>query len=314
MDWWLCVSVSFSGASSFLWSPGRRVELVISTGQLAKCWSITLAKQEEGISSFLIYLSAGTGWRWGSSYSSLTSSQNLLCKYLRQRLSASFCIELFFFFLYCIFRNESWQLKSYQHGYCTDLWVFISKRAIPWLVTKHKSAAVAAALAHLRRTRSINDKPEQLACTMRHQQGCCENLDPSLEDFCPIFGELVAQPRVLFQPAGGGLIHLIKTDLMIETKALFITLDFHTRHDSRLFHLWAFICRNEEWVPIFKLTLPYFLLYKWPSMLFLSFTSNLPFLLLSLSSDVAHPGNKGVVILCPTWFTCIQSTENHGWL
>ena len=55
---------------------------------------------------------------------------------------------------------------------------------------------------------------------------------------------------------------------MIEKKALFITLDFHTRHDSRLFHLQAFICRNEEWVPIFKLTLPYFLLYKWTGMLF----------------------------------------------
>lgn len=111
MDWWLCVSVSFSGVSSFLWSPGRRVELVISTGQLAKFWSITLAKQEERISSFLIYLSAGTGWRWGSSYSSLTSSQNLLCKYLRPRLSASFCIELFFFF-FCIayleMSNDSW--------------------------------------------------------------------------------------------------------------------------------------------------------------------------------------------------------------
>lgn len=74
---------------------------------------------------------------------------------------------------------------------------------------------------------------------------------------------------------------------MIETEALFITLDFHTRHDSRLFHLRAFICRIEEWVPIFKLTLPYFLLYKWPSMLFfMSFTLNWPFSWLSLSLDV----------------------------
>lgn len=60
----------------------------------------------------------------------------------------------------------------------------------------------------------------------------------------------------VFQPAGARLIHLIKTDLMIETETLFITLDFHTRHDSRLFHLRAFICRNEECVPIFKLNLP----------------------------------------------------------
>lgn len=60
------------------------------------------------------------------------------------------------------------------------------------------------------------------------------------------------------QPAGAGLIHLIKTDLMIETEALFITLDFHTRLDSRLFHLRAFICRNEECVPISKLNLPSF--------------------------------------------------------
>lgn len=128
---------------------------------------------------------------------------------------------------------------------------------------------------------------------VRHQQGYCENLAPSLKDFCPICGELGLQPQVLFQPAGAGLIHLIKTDLMIGTKALFITLDFHTRHDSRLFHLRAFICRNEEWVPIFKLTLPYFLLYKWPGMLFFvfhfKFTIFISFIELGCCE---HHGNK----------------------
>lgn len=198
-------------------------------------------------------------------------------------------LVLSYFFLYCIFRNESWQLKSYQRGYCTDLWVFISKRAIPWLVTEHKSAAVAAALAHLRRTCGIKWQTWEARLHLR-----------TVEDFCPIFGDLGAQPRVLFQPAGAGLIHLIKTDLMIETKALFITLDFHTRHDSRLFHLRSFICRNEEWVPIFKLTLPYFLLYKWPGMLFLSFTSKCTLFISFIEPGCCeHRGNKGSCYFVP---------------
>lgn len=80
----------------------------------------------------------------------------------------------------------------------------------------------------------IDDKPELFAFSqsyrlVRVQQGRCEVQGPSW---------LVRSAAMCaFQPAGAGLIHLIKTDLMIGTEALFITLDFHTRHDSRLFHL-----------------------------------------------------------------------------
>lgn len=107
----------------------------------------------------------------------------------------------------------------------------------------------------------INDKPELFAAAhsyrlVRVQLGGCEVQGPQ---GLLSHSWLVRSAAVCaFQPAGAGLIHLIKTDLMIETEALFITLDFHTRHDSRLFHLRAFICRNEECVPIFKLNLPSF--------------------------------------------------------
>lgn len=108
---------------------------------------------------------------------------------------------------------------------------------------------------------SINDKPELFAAAhsyrlVRVQQGGSEvqGLQGLLSHSWLVRSAVVCA----FLPAGAGLIHLIKTDLMIETEALFITLDFHTRHDSRLFHLRAFICRNEECEPIFKLNLPYF--------------------------------------------------------
>lgn len=111
LELWIdgCAAVSFSGVSSLLSTPGRRVDLVISTWQSAKCRSITLAKQEERTCSFVIFMSAGIGWRWGSSYSSMTFSQNLLCKYLQPQLSASSCIELFFSSIaYLEMSNDSW--------------------------------------------------------------------------------------------------------------------------------------------------------------------------------------------------------------
>lgn len=74
---------------------GRRAELVTAARQSVKCWRISLDKQEERICSFVIFMSAGTGWRWGSSYRSLTHRQNWLCKYLWPRLSSSSCIEIF---------------------------------------------------------------------------------------------------------------------------------------------------------------------------------------------------------------------------
>lgn len=86
----------------------------------------------------------------------------------------------------------------------------------------------------------INDKPELFAAVhsyrlMRVQQGGCEVQGPQglLSHSWLVRSAVVCA----FQLPGAGLIHLIKTDLMIETEALFITVDFHTRHDSRLFHL-----------------------------------------------------------------------------
>lgn len=107
----------------------------------------------------------------------------------------------------------------------------------------------------------INDKPELFAAShsytlLRAQQGGCEVQGP--KGFLSHSWLVRSAAVCAFQPAGAWLIHLVKTDLMIETEALFITLDFHTRHDSRLFHLRAFICRKEECVPIFKLNLPSF--------------------------------------------------------
>lgn len=115
----------------------------------------------------------------------------------------------------------------------------------------------------------INDKPELFAtahpCRLARgaNRGGCEVQRP--EGFLSHSWLVRSAAACVFQPAGARLIHLIKTDLMIETETLFITLDFHTRHDSRLFHLRAFICRNEECVPIFKLNLPppFFPLWKW---------------------------------------------------
>lgn len=128
----------------------------------------------------------------------------------------------------------------------------------------------------------INDKAELFATAhsyrlVRGQQGGCEVQGPQ---GLLSHSWLVRSAAVCaFQPAGAGLIHLIKTDLMIETETLFITLDFHTRHDSRLFHLRAFICRNEECVPIFKLNPPCFFLRENGSacFFFLSFTVNFTF-------------------------------------
>lgn len=59
LELWIdgCAAVSFSGVSSLLWTPGRRVDLVISTWQSAKCRSIAMAKQEERICSFVIFMS-----------------------------------------------------------------------------------------------------------------------------------------------------------------------------------------------------------------------------------------------------------------
>lgn len=87
---------------------------------------------------------------------------------------------------------------------------------------------------------SVNDKLELFAVAhsyrlVRVQQGGCEVQGPEglLSQSWLVRSAAVCD----FHPAGAWLIHLVKTDLMIETEALFITLDFHTRHDSRLFHL-----------------------------------------------------------------------------
>lgn len=137
-----------------------------------------------------------------------------------------------------------------------------------------KSAALTAALAHWRWIhwhewqawdvchRSLLHTAE------RGQQGGCEvqGLQGVLSRSWLVRSAAVCAS----QPAGAGLLHLIKTDLMIETETLFITVDFHTRQDSRIFHLRAFICRNEERVPIFKLNLPSFSVVKWFSLFFFS--------------------------------------------
>lgn len=117
----------------------------------------------------------------------------------------------------------------------------------------------------------IDDKSELFAFSqsyrlVRVQQGGCEVQGP--QGLLSHSWLVRSAAMCAFLPAGAGLIHLIKTDLMIGTEALFITLDFHTRHDSRLFHLWAFICRNEECVPNLKLNLPSFPSCKWFTMFF----------------------------------------------
>lgn len=105
----------------------------------------------------------------------------------------------------------------------------------------------------------LNDKPELFA--QRSAVPAVEGEASGGEDLrftttlgLPPLSWLEVQPPRVSQPAGAARIRLIKTDSMIETQTLFITLHFHTRQDSSLFHLRAFICRNEECVPIFKLT------------------------------------------------------------
>lgn len=142
-----------------------------------------------------------------------------------------------------------------------DLCLFISKRAIPWLATARKSAPFTAPPAHWRRIHGHKWQARAVChCSPLPigeggQQWRMWGSAPP-EGLLSHSWLVRSAAACVFQPAGARLIHLIKTDLMIETETLFITLDFHTRHDSRLFHLRAFICRNEECVPIFKLNLP----------------------------------------------------------
>lgn len=92
----------------------------------------------------------------------------------------------------------------------------------------------------------VSDKAELFCCCSLLQTGegprlCARGGGPGHPRAPPPPGHLSyswlvgSSVACAFQRAGAELIHLIKTDLMIETEALFITVDFHTRHDSRLF-------------------------------------------------------------------------------